>query len=106
MMLLGVPYIILCMSAIVPFIYMCMSAIMPLVFLQVLETSLCREVLLKFCIDSFMFLFFAEKSPLERSRSTSVTPIAFLAAVGLPAPRRLATAPTRPGPASLTPPLP
>ena len=34
--------IILCMSAIVPFIYMCMSAIMLLVFLQVLETSPCR----------------------------------------------------------------
>jgi hypothetical protein len=43
-------------------VYMCMSAIMMLVLLHVLETSACREVLSKFCIDSLMFLFFAEKS--------------------------------------------
>ncbi|XP_062188935.1 uncharacterized protein LOC133892263 [Phragmites australis] len=47
-----------------------------------------------------------EKSQSERRRSTSATPIAFLAAAGLPALRRLATAPTRHGPASLTPPPP
>ena len=62
------------------------------------------------CCQNFVLIvlcfFFAEKSPSEQSRSTSVTPIAFLAAAGLPAPRRLATAPTRHGPASLTPPPP
>jgi hypothetical protein len=62
------------------------------------------EVLPKFLIDSIIFIsFFAEKSPLKRSRST---PIVFLDVAGLPAPRRLATAPTRHGSASLTPPAP
>ena len=59
-----------------------------------------------FVLTVLCFFFFVEKSPSERSQSTSVTPIAFLAAAGLPAPRRLATAPTRHGPASLTPPPP
>ena len=36
----------------------------------------------------------------------SVTPIVFVGAAGLPAPHRLATAPTRHYPASLTPPPP
>jgi hypothetical protein len=53
-----------------------------------------------------MFFFFAEQSPLEPSRSTSATSVVFLVAAGLPAPRRLITAPIRHGPASLTPPPP
>jgi hypothetical protein len=62
------------------------------------------EVLPKFLIDSIIFLsFFAEKSPLKRSRST---PIVFLSVAGLPAPRCLATAPTRHGSTILTPPSP
>jgi hypothetical protein len=59
------------------------------------------EVLPKFLIDSIIFLsFFVEKSPSERSRST---PIVFLSVAGLPAPRRLTTAPTRHGSSILTP---
>jgi hypothetical protein len=62
------------------------------------------EVLPKFLIDNIIFLsLFAEKSPSKRSRST---PIVFLGVAGLPAPRRLATALTRHGSASLTPPAP
>ena len=59
-----------------------------------------------FVLTVLCFFFFVEKSPSERRQSTSATPITFLAAAGLPAPRRLATAPTRNGPASLTPPPP
>ena len=59
------------------------------------------------CCRNFVLIvlcfFFVEKIPSERSRSTSATLIAFLAAVGLPAPRRLTTASTRHGPASPTP---
>jgi hypothetical protein len=51
-----------------------------------------------YCVSSF-----AEKSPLEGTRST---PIVFVSAAGLPAPRRLTTAPTRHFPASLSPPPP
>jgi hypothetical protein len=62
------------------------------------------EVLPKFLIDSIIFLsFFADKSPLKRSRSTLIV---FLGVAGLPAPHRLTTAPTRHGSASLTPPAP
>jgi hypothetical protein len=63
------------------------------------------EVLPNFLIEPVCF-FFAEKSSLEPSRSTSATPIVFFAAAGLPTPRCLAIAPTRHGPASLTPPPP
>ena len=59
------------------------------------------EVLSKFSIKP-VCSFFAEKSPLEPSRSTSATPIVFLATAGLPALRCLATAPTLHSPASLT----
>jgi hypothetical protein len=39
-------------------------------------------------------------------RRTCPTPVIFLVVLGLPAPRRLATAPSHHGPASLTPPPP
>ena len=50
-----------------------------------------------FQLSPYVLFFFAEKSPSEPSRSISVTPIVFLATAGLPAPRCLATAPTRHG---------
>ena len=54
-----------------------------------------------------IYLFFMQVKELsERSRSTLATPIVFLGIAGLPAPCRLATAPTRHRPASLTPPTP
>jgi hypothetical protein len=81
-----------------------MSAIVPLFFAGIrnlpVQGRFCRNFYLTVL---FFFLFFAEKSPWKRSRST---PIVFLGVAGLPAPRRLATAPIRHGSASLTPPAP
>ena len=58
-------------------------------------------------LDTQIYLFFMQVKELsERSRSTLATPIVFLGVAGLPAPRRLATAPTRHRPASLIPPTP
>jgi hypothetical protein len=79
------------------------SAIVPVFFLQVVETSPYRrgsaEIFnLYYCVSSF-----AEKSPSEGTRSTLIV---FISAAGLPAQRRLATAPTRHYPASLSPPPP
>jgi len=53
-------------------------------------------------LNSFCF-YLQEK---EGEKGAEATPIVFLTGVGLPAPRRLATAPTLHGPASLTPPPP
>jgi hypothetical protein len=74
------------------------------VFCRYSKTPRAGEVLPKFLINSIIFsFFFAEKSPLKWSRSTSIV---FLDVAGLPALRRLATAPTRHGFAILTPPAP
>jgi hypothetical protein len=64
------------LSAIVPYIWL--SAIMPLVSYRFWKPHCTGEVLLKFSIDTILFLFLqekegekeAEKTPLEPSRST------------------------------------
>jgi hypothetical protein len=90
---------------------MWLSAIVPLVFCRFWKPHCAEEVLPKFSIDSIMF-FFKRRASRSRAgvpqrRSTlpekKATLIVFLAVVGLPAPHRLATAPTCHGPASLTP---
>jgi hypothetical protein len=47
-----------------------------------------------------------EEDLSELSRSTTATPIVFVGIAGLLAPRRLSTAPTQHGPATLTSPAP
>jgi hypothetical protein len=69
------------------------------VFLQVLETSPCRGGAAEI-LSSHYYVSFLGEGPMEGSQST---PIIFLSAAGLPAPLRFTTAPTRHGPASLTP---
>jgi hypothetical protein len=68
-------------------------------FLQVLETSPCRGGATEILSSHYYVSFFSGEDPLKEIQST---PIVFLVAVGPPAPHRLATAPTRYGPASLT----
>jgi hypothetical protein len=72
------------------------------VFLQVLETSPRRGSVAEI-LSSHYYVSFSGENLLERSRSILIV---FLGVAGLPTPRRLATAPTRHGPASLTPPAP
>ena len=86
-----------------------LPAIVPCMWLvlQVLETSRCRRGAAEISFDPMMFSFDAGDDPVgSPSRSTSVTRIVLLAVAGLPAPRRLTTAPARHGPAILTPPPP
>ena len=75
--------------------------------LQVLETSPCRGGAAEISFDPMVFPFDAGEDPVgSQSRSTPATPIVLLAVAGLPAPRRLTTAPARHGLAILTPPPP